>query len=51
MERAAHGGGGVFIPGGVQEPHRCCTKGHGLVGNIDGRRMVELDDLSGCFQP
>jgi len=30
--RAAQGGGGVTIPGGVQETFRCCTKGHGLVG-------------------
>lgn len=29
---AAHGGGGVTIPGGVQEAFRCCTEGYGLVG-------------------
>jgi len=29
---AAQGGGGVTIPGGVQETFRCCIKGHGLVG-------------------
>ena len=29
----------------------CGTKGHGLVGYIGGRWMVELDDLGGLFQP
>jgi len=30
---------------------RCCTAGHGLVGNIAGRQTVGLDDLGGLFQP
>ena len=34
----------------VQEMLGCCTEGHGLVGNIGGRRMVGLDDLGGLFQ-
>ena len=37
MEWAVQGGGGVTIPGGVQETFRCCTEGHGLVENIGGR--------------
>ena len=36
--------------GGVRETFRCCTKGHGLVGNISGRWMVGLHDLRGLFQ-
>jgi len=31
LEWAAEGGGGVTVPGGVQETFRCCTEGHGLV--------------------
>jgi len=30
---------------------RCCTEGHGLVGNIGDRGTVGLDDLRGLFQP
>ena len=41
------GGGGVTIPGGVQQAFRCCTEGRGLVGNIGGRWMVGLGDLRG----
>ena len=37
LEQAAQGGGGVTVPGGVQETFGCCTKGRGLVGNIGGR--------------
>ena len=48
---AAHGGGGVTVPGGVQEPFRCRTEGHGLVGNIGGRWMVGLDHPGGLCQP
>ena len=29
LAQAAQGGGGVTIPGGVQETCRCGTKGHG----------------------
>lgn len=29
MEWVALGGGGITIPEGVQEMHRCCTEGHG----------------------
>jgi len=36
LEWAAQGGGGVTIPGGVQEMCRHGTKGHGIVGNIGG---------------
>jgi len=42
------GGGGVTVSGGVQEPWRCGTEGH---GNTDGRWMVGLGDLRGLFQP
>ena len=51
LAKAAQGGGGVTIPGGAQEKFRCCTEGHGLVGNIGDRWMVGLDDLRGLFQP
>ena len=47
----ALGGGGDTDPGGVQEVCRCCTEGHGLVGNIGGRWMIGMDDLGGLFQP
>jgi len=51
LEWAAQGDGGVTVPGGIQETFRCCTKGHGLVGNTGGRWwMVGLDDLGGLFQ-
>jgi len=39
LDQAAQGGGGVTIPGGVQEMWRCGTEGHGLVvwwGWVDG---------------
>jgi len=32
LEEAAQDGGGVPIPGGVQDAFRCCTKGHGSEG-------------------
>ena len=51
LEQAAQGGGGVTVPGGVQETCRCGTKEHGLVGSIGGRSVVGLDDLRGLFQP
>ena len=47
----AQEGGAVIIPRGVQEMFRCCTEGHGLVGNIGDRWMVGLDDHRGLFQP
>ena len=40
LEWAAQGGGGVTVSEGVQETFRCCTEGHGLVGNTD--------DVDGC---
>ena len=51
--------GEITVPGGVQEmfrfcfrnKFRFCTEGHGLVGNIGDRWMVELDDLRDLFQP
>lgn len=30
LEQAVQGGGGVTVPGGVQEKSRCRTEGHGL---------------------
>ena len=42
---------GVTIPGGVQETWRCGTKECGLVDNIGGRRVVELNDPRGLSQP
>ena len=38
----------VTDAGDVQETFRCCTEGHGLVGNTGDRW---LDDLRGLFQP
>ena len=32
LEQAAQGCGGVTVSGGVQEPRRYVTEGHGLVG-------------------
>jgi len=37
LEWAAQGGGGVTIPGDVQETFRCVTKGHGVIGNVGDR--------------
>ena len=51
MAQAAQGGGGVTIPGSVQEPYGCGTEEHGLVGNIDGKWTVGIADLRGLFQP
>ncbi len=51
LEWAAQGGGGVIVPGSVQETFRCCTKVHVLVGNIEDKWTVELDDLGDLFQP
>jgi len=31
LEQAALGGGGVTVPGGLQETFRCCTEGCGIV--------------------
>jgi len=44
LERAAQGGGGVTVPGGIQETCRCGTEGHGLLGNTGERKM---DDFTG----
>ena len=46
LERAAQGGDGVAIPGGVQNMFRTWFSRHGGVG-----LMVGLDDLRGLFQP
>ena len=51
LEQAAHRGGGITLPGGVQETCRCCTEGRGLVGTIGDRWTVGLDDLGDLFQP
>jgi len=50
LEQAAQGGG-VTIPGGVQEAFRCCTEGCGLVGSTGDRWVVGLDDVRGLLQP
>ena len=53
LEQAAQGNGEVSVTVGVQETCECCTEGHGLVGTarIGWWWWVELDDLSGLFQP
>ena len=50
LAEAAQGGGEVTVPAGV-EMFRCCTEGHGLVGNTGAKWMVELDDLRDLFRP
>jgi len=45
LTQAAQGGGGVTVPGDVQEMWRCGTEGCGLVGMVVGL------DLRGLFQP
>ena len=37
LKQVVQRGGGVTVPGGVQETFRCCTEGHGLVGTIAGQ--------------
>ena len=49
QEWTAHGGGGVTVPGGVQETFRCCIEGCGLAGKYWW--MVGLDGLGGLFRP
>ena len=47
MEQAAQGGGGVTVPGSVQEVFRCGPRGRSLrnIGeNIGVRWMAGLDD-------
>jgi len=51
LKWAAQGGGGVTIPGGVQEMFRCCAKGRSIMGNTGSRWTVGLGDLGGLFQP
>ena len=53
LEWSAQGGGGVAIPGSVEETFgwgatRC---GLGTCGSKDNGRSVGLDDLVGPFQP
>jgi len=51
LEWAAQEGGGVTIPGGVQETFRHYTEEHGLVGNTGDRWKVGLDDLGDLYLP
>lgn len=48
LEWAAQGGGGIWR---CSRNVRCCTEGHGLVGDVEDRWMVGLVDLRGLFQP
>jgi len=50
LEQADQRGGGVTVPGSVQEAFRCCTQEHGLLGNTGDRWTVGPDDLRGLFQ-
>ena len=45
MAQAAQGGGGVTIPGGVQETRGCVTEGCDQWARCDGL-TIGLDDLS-----
>jgi len=47
VAQAAHKGGGVTVPGGVQEPCGCGTEGHGQRARRDGLTV----GLRGLFQP
>jgi len=46
LEQAVHAGGGVTVPGGLQEMGGCGTEGHGLDRHRHGL-MVALEDVSG----
>ena len=48
MAQAAQGGGGVTVPGGVEEPCGCGTEGRGQ-WVWEGGLMVGLGDLRGLF--
>ena len=50
LKQAAQGGGGITVPGSVQEPYRCGTKEYSIVGNIGGQWTVGLR-LKSLFQP
>ena len=47
VAQAAQGGGGVTIPGGVQELCRCGTEGHS--GHGEDGLMAGLGDLKGLY--
>mgnify|MGYP001855272545 CR=1 FL=1 len=49
LEEAAQGGGGVTVPGGIQEMYISGIWGHS--GNDADGLMVGLSDLGGLFQP
>jgi len=50
VSQAAQGGGGVTVPGGVQEPCRCGIEGRGQ-WHGGGGPMIGLGDLRDLFQP
>ena len=53
MARAAQGGGGVTVPGGVQELWRCGTEGRGQWaqwGWADGWTLVGFSSLRGSVE-
>ena len=41
----------ITFSGFIQKTIRCCTEGHGLVGNTGDRWTVGWDDIRGLFQP
>jgi len=47
----AQGGGGVTVPGDVQEVCRCDTEEHSVMDSISGKWTIGLDDLKGFVQP
>ena len=52
LEWSAQGGGGVTVPGSVQEASgRGATRYHSSLVGSNGDRMVGLDELVGPFQP
>ena len=51
LEQAAQGEVMELLSPDVFSMFRCCTKGHGLLGDTGGRWMVGLDVLEGLFQP
>ena len=49
LEQAAQVGGGITVPGGIQEKNRFVMQGHGLVSNIGNMWTVGPDDLESSF--
>jgi len=51
LKQTTQRGGGVTVPGGLQEVCGCGTEGHVVTGRSGDKLMVGLGDLRGLFQP